>query len=1118
VTTVPETSDQAARDRIETDLGSTLFVEAGAGTGKTSALVNRIVALVTSGVAMEHIAAITFTDRAATELRDRVRRRLEHLADAGPHTDLATAALVELDGAALCTLHAFAQRILIEHPIEAGLPPAVEVMDEVASLVDFDERWGSLVKTLLSDPDMAFTMLAGLELDISLDHIRTLAHRFDENWDQVQERLTTTPEPQPIDISVLLDALGPLADLADHCVEDTDRMAVQLGRVETYATALAAAADDPLAVIRLLGDRKVVSTNSRLGNQKNWPGSVTINDAREQMQDARALIDFEVAILTDQVIDRIVSVVGTSAVAAASRRQKQGQLSFHDLLVLARRALANKESGPAVRAALHDRYRHLLLDEFQDTDPLQIELTALIADHETITDDWRQLRPPPGSLFFVGDPKQSIYGFRRADIALYLDAHEAFGKDGVRLEQNFRTTSPILNWVNGVFGRLIQEEPHAQPDYAPLTATRPTAGVGPAVSLLGFDSDHHRSAGELQLDDINDVVAAVTTALADGWTVWHTQPNPDGGLPIEGWHPCTPGDIAILVRSRKPVARLAEALTDARVPHRIEAGSNPWAAAEVRDLLITLQAIDDPTDELALVAALRSPLFGCGDDDLLAFHIGGGIWDHQNPGTIGLPADHVVVEGMGWMSELHDRRPWAGAADMVEKVVRDRRAMELALCGPRPRDAWRRIRTFLDTARSFGEACGGDLRAFLTWCKLHTADEVRLDEVIPPEPDDDAVRILTTHSAKGLEFPICVLTDLGTKPPSGGHQVAFPNRPDPGSGDLLSGTGIAVAFKKDLVNAAHRAHADTRLRLDHLERLRLLYVGATRARDHLIVSLHRSPPKKDPEHPVNVTSAEVLHGAASGIGPSETVVHLEPTLHSLPMPPTPDTAPIPDYEEWRSNSDKVRVEGARRRTVAATTIATEASPVTDDEAELARQGEAGRHGTGVGRAVHAALELVDMAGTGATEAKRAALAEDVDPDLVATMVADALTSPSVAEAARSEHWRELFVAAPLSTDLLLEGYIDLAYRTNDGLVVVDYKTDAWHHEHDLSVKVARYRLQGAAYALALQKATGTPVSRMTFCFLGNGGAVERDIVDLDAAMAEVKAWAEAAASANSDSN
>ncbi len=235
-------------------------------------------------------------------------------------------------------------------------------------------------------------------------------------------------------------------------------------------------------------------------------------------------------------------------------------------------------------------------------------------------------------------------------------------------------------------------------------------------------------------------------------------------------------------------------------------------------------------------------------------------------------------------------------------------------------------------------------------------------------------------------------------------------------------------------------------------------------------------------------------------------------MSDLPMPATPETAPMPTPTEWRADAERVRSQGARRRTVAATTIAVEASPAVDEESERARQGEAGRHGTGVGRAVHSALEVVDMAGTGESEARHAAATEDVDPDLVVSMVAAALASPSIVEAATSEYWRELFVAAPLSTDLLLEGYIDLAYRTESGLVVIDYKTDSWNAEQDLSAKVARYRLQGAAYALALQKATGTRVERMAFCFVGSGAAVEHEIPDLEAAMTEVETWAEAATS------
>jgi len=1093
--------DQPARDRIAVDLGATLFVEAGAGTGKTSALVERIVSLVVSGVPVEHLAAITFTDRAATELRDRVRRRLEDLAGGGPQAAVAATALVGLDGAALCTLHAFAQRILVEHPIEAGLPPAVEVMDEVTSLVDFDDRWAGVVDELLGDPHHAFTVLVAFELGISLDQLRRLAHRFDDNWDLVDARLGPTAEPSPVDVELLLAELREVVDLRDHCTADADTMLDRLDNVERFADALEAAADDPLSVVRLLHDDAAKSVTSRRanGNKKHWAGAMPIDEVRDRLWSVAVNLQAEVQRLVDQVIDRLVEVVGRGTVAAAERRRRQGQLGFHDLLVLARRVLTDPTHGRTVRAALASHYRHLLLDEFQDTDPLQVELAALIADPDTDTDDWRQLRPRPGALFFVGDPKQSIYGFRRADMAVYLDARASFGGDAVHLEQNFRTTGPILDWVNAVFGRLVDHVPRAQPEYAALVATRPDGSVGPSVALLGADDDEKRPAGEVREASAAAVAAAVTTALAEGWSVFDEElPAPDASDGTGDWRACEPRDIAILVRGRTPVHALTDALATAGIPHRVEAGSDPLAADEVRDLLTVLRAVDDPTDELALADALRTPLFGCGDDDLFEFASAGGRWNHQNPGAGALPPDHPVLEGMAWIADLHARRPWEGAADLVEHLVRDRRAMELALCSPRPRDTWRRIRTFLDTARAFGQTRGGDLRSFLAWCRLHSADEVKVEEVVPPETDDNAVRILTMHAAKGLEFPICVMADLGGQRKGGGLEVHFPDE-----------GGIAVHLTKDLANSRHRRHADRLLEGEHLERLRILYVAATRARDHLILALHRSTPMDEPDHRVKLTNAEILASASRDLHLHEK---LEPEVLPLPVLTPPDTTPLPDQPAWQAELNEAHRHGARRATVAATSLVPDhAGPEpTPDAAARRWHGEAGRHGLAIGRAVHRALEGADLAGDGRAPAHEAAASEDVNADAVAARVAAALAAPSVRAAAGAPHWRELYVAVPVG-DVLVEGYIDLAWRSVidgvDGLTILDYKTDAFADDADLDAKVGGYRHQGAAYALALRQATGLPVHDVVFCFLGGldgTGAVERPITDLAAAQAEVE--------------
>jgi ATP-dependent exoDNAse (exonuclease V) beta subunit len=418
---------------------------------------------------------------------------------------------------------------------------------------------------------------------------------------------------------------------------------------------------------------------------------------------------------------------------------------------------------------------------------------------------------------------------------------------------------------------------------------------------------------------------------------------------------------------------------------------------------------------------------------------------------------------MAWIAALHTRRPWEGAAGLVEHLVRDRRAMELALCSPRPRDAWRRIRTFLDTARAFGQTRGGDLRSFLAWCRLHSADEVKVEEVVPPETDDNAVRILTMHAAKGLEFPICVLADLGGQRKGGGLQVHFPDE-----------GGIAVHLTKDLANSRHRRHADRLLEAEHLERLRILYVAATRARDHLVLALHRSTPKDEPDHRVKVSNAEILASASRDLDLHE---ELEPDVLPLPVLTPPDTTPLPDQPAWQAELDEAHRHGARRATVAATSL------VPD----------------------HAGPDPAPDAA-----AREAAAGEDVDAEAVAARVAAALAAPSVRAAAGAPHWRELYVAVPVG-DVLVEGYIDLAWRSVvdgvDGLTILDYKTDAFAGDADLDAKVAGYRHQGAAYALGLRQATGLPVHDVVFCFLGGPdgtGAVERTITDLAAAQAEVE--------------
>ena len=198
-----ELPDAAVRARIATDLSATLFVAAGAGSGKTTQLVERVVALVRSGVAIESIAAITFTEKAADELRQRIRLALRSEGQRVTDPDMQarlTTALDDLDQAAFCTLHAFAQRILTAFPVEAGLPPAVTVLDEIASDLDFEQRFQAFYTELLDRPELERTLTLALELGVTAAHLRAVAEQFDDNWDRLAPPAALPPEPPRPDV------------------------------------------------------------------------------------------------------------------------------------------------------------------------------------------------------------------------------------------------------------------------------------------------------------------------------------------------------------------------------------------------------------------------------------------------------------------------------------------------------------------------------------------------------------------------------------------------------------------------------------------------------------------------------------------------------------------------------------------------------------------------------------------------------------------------------------------------------------------------------------------------------------------------------------------------------
>ncbi len=361
--------DQVDRDLAVTAIDRTVVVDAGAGSGKTRILVDRICELVGAGKPIREIAAVTFTESAAAELRDRVRAELGRT---HPH------AVADLDAAAIGTLHAFARRILAEHPVEAGLPPVIEVLDEVGSAVRIDRWWSTVRSQMLADEDLADALRILMDAGVKVSSrsawtpsLEKLALRLQADWDLVEDLLADRdyqPIPEP-DLGPCVEILDDLAMQVTECTDDADGLLVRLREVLAWGDALRSAEDigDLLDVWRGAPSFKA----GRAGRKANW---ADIGLVRDRIRDLEGL-DIMGPVL-DGCLRRVLAYLAQQILQAAEERRREGQLLYHDLLVLARRVLRDNAD---VRRQLQQRYPYVLLDEFQDTDPIQVELAVRIA-------------------------------------------------------------------------------------------------------------------------------------------------------------------------------------------------------------------------------------------------------------------------------------------------------------------------------------------------------------------------------------------------------------------------------------------------------------------------------------------------------------------------------------------------------------------------------------------------------------------------------------------------------------------------------------------------------------------------------------------------------------------
>jgi ATP-dependent exoDNAse (exonuclease V) beta subunit len=1053
--------DAAARSRAESDARSSLLVEASAGTGKTTTLIRRMVHLVVEeGVPLREIAAMTFTEKAAGEMKTRLRKELDDVLATGlegEKKDRALRAILDLDAAEISTIHSFCARLLRERPVEAEVDPDFVAGDELLAADLADEAWREWFdRAARRDPGPVADVL---RLGVSPDRLKALA------LDLYEERLPLADATLPADsgeqirdaVRRLLSTYEPLSGLLSSKDERKKR-----DRVEGVLLELR-------KLLELPDDRLGAATpDLKIALRGNWP--VEVKEAIESSRDELAVLEDLLAALP--LVPKLTALVEEirssffSGIEAAKRRD--GLLDFDDLLLRARDLLRDSR---AAREHFHSKYRTLVVDEFQDTDPVQAEIVMRLAAPPGGQDGpWTDLTPEPGRLFLVGDPKQSIYRFRRADIETYAEAGSRFsGSDRLSLSSSFRSTKPLLDFVNEIGPALLPPpgERRFAVGYSPLDPSEKTKpGDGPAVLFLSPPEPEAEAP-----DDSDDLpvrrqeARAIANLLLDRYSRDERR-----------W-----SAIAVLVPRNDTVPLLEDALRAVGIPFVLEGGKSFYKRDEVAAAVQALRAIDDPSNGIAVVAALKSVLFGVSDRLLLDAAEAGARFD--DPAT--LEESSPLFPAIRLLHRLHRGRHARPFAATLADLLASRQALASIENGAvvHPVQGLANLERLLAFARDLD-------RQGLTF--RESVDRiVRQTEGDAAEPaafteESDAVRLMTLHKAKGLEFDVVVLADFGLKRLNGGGEP--PAILWERAGGLF---GVRLKFGDRVVRSARFAEVEA---ADAIRReaevRRLLYVGFTRARESLVVSWFRKWRFKKDGDPTDLLPESLLGSIARLETPTGRLADLVEVVRADVNAPAPRAAPAERTEPVDIAAEmataEVRLERTRKTASRPLRRAGEkapALPFVHEDAEPSDRDEAPDRARRIGVAVHSAMEALlrmpkapDVA-TAKREIRKATETLFEDERLETARLVEELLSKDVVSRAFAVRRRFvelplLYVDDTLPERPLVEGKLDLLFEEADGWQIVDWKTDRVDSTEDRLAREALYAPQLRAYEDGLRKLLG----------------------------------------------
>ena len=732
------------------------FLEASAGTGKTTQLIDQIVRCVAAGTKLAGVVAVTFTHAAAGEMKLRLR---EELGKAGQSS-------ADLELAFVGTIHAFCARLLRERPVEAGVDPRFVELDREAAARLFASVFRRWVERRLSAPNpvlrRALTRLTWRDDGEGRDALASLRNAA---WSLIEWRDHPTAWARPLfDRTAALDSIiAGAREIRNRrpANRPKDELVRGLGPVAEFAaradrSEAGGVRDDDLLEADAIG----LQTSTRY--LKKGAGFLSKEIKRDDLFNRWGRLALEIqgfqaaaeADLAAALRDELWELVDLYQEA----KKTAGQLDFSDLVFGARSLLQND----AARAYFQQKFSRIFVDEFQDTDPVQAEVLLLLAAGDPEGRDWRKAVPLPGKLFVVGDPKQSIYRFRRADVDRYQNVKAILAAGGVTrepLQQCRRSVQPILDFVNAAFEPLMGET------YLALTGGRRAIEGQPSVMALPMPVPYGKR---------NFSVKAIKKCAPDtvaGFVEWLIKQSATAGWRVidpETREPVAiaPEHICILFRNFTDFGKDAtrdyvRALESRGIPHTLVGSKSFLGREEMVALRAALRAVEWPDDSLSVYAALRGPLFAFSDEMLLRFQDA----SEALPNPLRTLPDNLdpvfepIVSGLNFLATLHrerNARPIAVTLTLLMEHVRAHAGFALRKGGER---VLANVYRLIDLSRCFEVNGATSFRAFVQFLEEESAGG-ETSETPLLERKSSGVTLMTAHKSKGLEFPVVILADM----------------------------------------------------------------------------------------------------------------------------------------------------------------------------------------------------------------------------------------------------------------------------------------------------------------------------------------------------------------------